>query len=120
MRQAERAQKELDETLKEMNKANDSIQNIAAVAEEQAASSKEVATAIDGATKSTMEMVGTISNIRQAADETAQVAQGVAEQSEIMSGHAQNLTEVLSRFKLRAEASASNKQKPKTKALKVR
>ena len=98
--QAGQAQKELDGALKEMNKANDSIQNIAAVAEEQAASSKGVASAIDGATKSTMEMVETISNIRRAADETAEAAQGVAEQSEAMSTHAQTLTDVLSRFKV--------------------
>ena len=97
---AGQAQKELDGALKEMNKANDSIQNIAAVAEEQAASSKGVASAIDSATKSTMEMVETISNIRRAADETAEATQGVAEQSEAMSAHAQTLTDVLSRFKV--------------------
>jgi methyl-accepting chemotaxis protein len=84
-----------------MNKANDSIQNIAAVAEEQAASSKEVATAIDSATKSTMQMVENISHIQRATDETAQAAQGVAEQSQAMSDHAQTLLDVLSRFTLR-------------------
>ncbi|MDR0652498.1 MAG: hypothetical protein LBG12_04225 [Synergistaceae bacterium] len=47
-----------------------------------------------------MEMVETISNIRRAADETAEAAQGVAEQSEAMSTHAQTLTDVLSRFKV--------------------
>ena len=99
---AEGAQTGLNGALKEMNKANDSIQNIAAVAEEQAASSKEVATAIDSATRSTMEMVETISNIRRATDETAQAAQGVAEQSEAMSAHAHDLTNVLSRFKVKA------------------
>jgi methyl-accepting chemotaxis protein len=111
--QAEQAQTELNGALKEMNKANDSIQNIAAVAEEQAASSKEVATAIDSATRSTMEMVETISNIRRATDETAQAAQGVAEQSQAMSEHAQTLAEVLSRFTLNAAAKA-------TKALKFK
>jgi methyl-accepting chemotaxis protein len=116
--QAEQAQEELNGALKDMNKANDSIQNIAAVAEEQAASSKEVASAIDGATKSTMEMVETITNIRRAAEETAQTAQGVAEQSEAMNEHAQNLTDVLARFQLRAETPASTKPKAKPKALK--
>jgi methyl-accepting chemotaxis protein len=98
--QAEQAQTELNGALKEMNKANDSIQNIAAVAEEQAASSKEVATAIDGATQSTMEMVEALSNIRRATDETAQAAQGVAKQSQAMSDHSQTLIDVLSRFTL--------------------
>jgi methyl-accepting chemotaxis protein len=94
-----------------MNKANDSIQNIAAVAEEQAASSKEVATAIDSATKSTMDMVETISNIRRATDETAQAAQGVAEQSQAVSEHSQTLTEVLGRFTLNTAGKAGKGQK---------
>jgi methyl-accepting chemotaxis protein len=111
--QAEKAQTELNGALQEMNKANDSIQNIAAVAEEQAASSKEVATAIDGATKSTMEMVETVSNIRRATDETAQAAQGVAEQSEAMNEHAQTLIEVLSRFKLNTDNKAPDVPAPK-------
>jgi methyl-accepting chemotaxis protein len=104
--QAEKAQKELNAALKEMNKANDSIQNIAAVAEEQAASSREAATAIDSATKSTMEMVDTITNIRRAADETATAAHGVAQQSEAMTSRAQALADVLTRFKLRSRATA--------------
>jgi methyl-accepting chemotaxis protein len=104
--QAEQAQVEMNGAMKEMNKANDSIQSIAAVAEEQAASSKEVATAIDSATKSTMEMVETISNIRHASEETAQAAQSVAEQSESMSGYARSLAEALSRFKLSGAESA--------------
>jgi methyl-accepting chemotaxis protein len=111
--QAEKAQGELNGALQEMNKANDSIQNIAAVAEEQAASSKEVATAIDGATKSTMEMVETVSNIRRATEETAQAAQGVAEQSEAMNEHAQTLIEVLSHFKLNTANKTPNVPAPK-------
>jgi methyl-accepting chemotaxis protein len=98
--QAEQAQVELNGAMKEINKVNDSIQNIAAVAEEQAASSKEVATGIDNATKSTMEMVATISNIHHASEETAQAAQNVASQSEAMSNYAQSLMDALSRFKL--------------------
>jgi methyl-accepting chemotaxis protein len=120
--QAEQAQNELNDALKEINNANDSIQNIAAVAEEQAASCKEVASAIDSATKSTMEMVETLSNIRRATDETVVATQGVAEHSEAMSGHSEKLTEVLSRFKLHDKASDSGKQKPKpnSKALPAR
>jgi methyl-accepting chemotaxis protein len=108
MVQAEQAQRELDEALKKMNNANDSIQNIAAVAEEQAASSKEVATSIDIATRSTVEMISSISNIRRAADETSHAAQGVAEQAEALSGHVLGVTEALSLFKLRDKASASS------------
>jgi methyl-accepting chemotaxis protein len=114
--QAEQAQGELNDALKEMNKANDSIQNIAAVAEEQAASCKEVAAAIDSATKTTMESVQTIGEIRRASDDTAVAAQGVADQSEAVKEHANNLTDVLSRFKLNVDSSASGGQKPKPQA----
>jgi methyl-accepting chemotaxis protein len=110
--QAEQAQEELNGALSEINKANDSIQNIAAVAEEQAASSKEVATGIDSATKSTVEMVNSIEHIRGAAVGTAQVAQGVAEQAETMNGYAEKLSEVLSRFKLNAVVETKTKAKP--------
>ncbi|MDR1137559.1 MAG: methyl-accepting chemotaxis protein [Synergistaceae bacterium] len=103
--QAEQAQVELNGAMKEINKANDSIQNIAAVAEEQAASSKEVATGIDNATKSTTKMVDTISSIRHASEKTAQAAQNVAEQSEAMSDYAQSLMDALSRFKLNIDRS---------------
>ncbi|GHS98914.1 hypothetical protein AGMMS50276_21570 [Synergistales bacterium] len=114
--QAEDAQKGLGEAMGSINKANDSIQSIAAVAEEQAASSKEVATGIDNATRSTMEMVGTVSNIRSAADTTAQAAQGVAEKAETIQSHVDTLTEVVGRFKLRGAAEDSAAKQPPAKA----
>jgi methyl-accepting chemotaxis protein len=109
--QAEQAQVELNGAMKEINKANDSIQNIAAVAQEQAASSKGVANEIDNATKSTMEMVDTISGIRHASEETAQAAQSVAEQSEAMNGYAQSMMDALSHFKLNIDRSDKTKGK---------
>ncbi|MDR1482930.1 MAG: methyl-accepting chemotaxis protein [Synergistaceae bacterium] len=114
--QAEKAQDELDSALEQMNKANDSIQNIAAVAQEQAAASKGMATGIDSVTKSTTEMTDTIANIRHAADETAGAAQGVAEHSEEMNRQAQILTDVLSRFKLQTADSARKQPALKTLA----
>ena len=120
--QAEQAQGELNGALEEMNKANDSIQNIAAVAEEQAASCKEVANAIDSATKSTMEVVETIVEIRRAADETSGAAQGVSQQAESVTVLVENLTDVLSHFKLLNEAEqktapAAKQSKSKPQAL---
>jgi methyl-accepting chemotaxis protein len=109
LHRAEQAQKELDDALKEMNNANDSIQNIAAIAEEQAASSKEVATAIDSATKSTMEMISAMSNISRAADETSHAAHGVAEQAETVTDKVRVLTETLSHFKLPDSAESASK-----------
>jgi methyl-accepting chemotaxis protein len=103
--QAEQAQNELDGAINEINKANDSIQSIAAVAEEQAASSREVASGIDRATKSTMEMVDTVSSIRGAVDNTTQSAQNVAEQAEAITQYSERLSSVLKRFKLRVSDS---------------
>ena len=96
--------KERDEALKEINHANGSVQNIAAIAQEQAALSKEVVTAIDSATKSTIDTMSAMTNIRGAADETASAAQSVAEQSEAMATNAQLLTDTLSQFKLPSRA----------------
>jgi len=100
---------ELNGALDQINKANDSIQNIAAIAEEQAASSKEVAQAIDSATKSSVEMIGTVTSIRRATDETAQATEGVAKQAENMMGYARDLTEILSYFKLESASPVNTK-----------
>ncbi|GHS88140.1 hypothetical protein AGMMS49957_09230 [Synergistales bacterium] len=115
--QAEQAQNDLNGAINEINKANDSIQNIAAVAEEQAASSREVATGIDKATKSTIEMVDTVSGIRGAVDSTAMAAQNVAEQAEAITRYSEKLSGVLTRFKLRA---ADNKVQMRQRANAVR
>jgi methyl-accepting chemotaxis protein len=106
---AAEAQKQLTGAMEEINKANDSIQNIAAVAQEQAASSKEMASAIDKATQSTVEMADIVLQIQRAVGETSRAAKGVAEQSESMSEHARSLMEALSSFKLHGTAGAPKK-----------
>jgi len=100
LEQADHALEELNDALTQINKANDSIQNIAAVAEEQAASSREVAQAIDSATKMSLDMIGIVSNIQRATDETTQATEGVAKQAETMTTHARTLSDLLSVFKL--------------------
>jgi methyl-accepting chemotaxis protein len=91
---------ELNDTMDQIQKANDSIQNIAAIAEEQAASCKTVALAIDSATQSSVEMVGTVTGIHRATDEAAQATEGVAKQAEAMSRYSKELEDLLSKFKL--------------------
>jgi methyl-accepting chemotaxis protein len=103
------ARGELNDALAQMQKANDSIQNIAAIAEEQAASSKEVTVAIDNVTKSTAQMVGIIGEIHNAIDATSQIAEHVAAQAEGMANDAEALTELLSVFKLKSERSSGAK-----------
>ena len=97
---ADQALDELNGALAKMNKANDSIQNIAAVAEEQAASSREVAHAIDNAVKGSLELTGTISNIMNATNETSQATEGVAKEAASMTNYANTLSEILSHFTL--------------------
>ena len=115
--QADKAQKELGAAVSEMQKANDSIQNIAAVAEEQAASSKEMAEAIDSATRSTMEIVDSVNSIRNATDETAHAAQGVAMQAQEMNEFVIQLRDALAHFKVSEPEPQHPAQKQKTKVL---
>ena len=110
--QADKAQNELGAAVSDMEKANDAIQNIAAVAEEQAASSKEMAEAIDSATRSTMEIVDTIANIRHATDETANAAQGVAMRAQDMNEYVLRLRKVLAHFKVEKAETKPSVSKP--------
>ena len=61
------------------------------------------AVAIDDAAKASMEMAGTVSNIRRAADETTMATEGVARQAETLKMHAQTLADLMSMFKLESE-----------------
>ena len=96
--EADKAQKELEASVSDMLKANDSIQNIAAVAQEQAASSREMAEAIDKATRSTMDIVGAVADIRHSTEETSQAAQSVAMQAQDMNEYVLKLQEILHRY----------------------
>ena len=106
---ADQALSELNGALNQINNANESIQNIAAVAEEQAASSKEIVQAIDHATKASTEMVESVSNIRRATDETTHGTEGVAIQAETMTTHARTLSDLLAMFKLESAESAGTR-----------
>lgn len=93
----------LGEAMAQIDKANDSIQNIAAVAQEQAAASREVAAGIDQATRSTMDMVQSVEMIRNAADETAKASNEVAAQAGEMHELAFKLKNALSGFRVESE-----------------
>ena len=77
--------------------------NIAAVAEEQAASSREIATGIDAATKSTVDMLQNMEMIQSSSDETARVAEDVAKQADGLAVLADRLKKALSRFKVSSD-----------------
>ena len=100
VKQADEAKSELASAMAQIDKANDRIQNIAAVAEEQAASSREIATGIDGATKGTVEMLQNMEKIQTATTETAKLSDGLAQEAGDLAALAEKLKDSFSRFKV--------------------
>ncbi|MBQ9564077.1 MAG: methyl-accepting chemotaxis protein [Synergistaceae bacterium] len=94
------AKDSLSEAMSQIDKANDRIQNIAAVAEEQAASSREIAAGIDNVTKATTEILEHLEGIKTSMDETAVVADRAAKISDEQTQLAQDLRTSLSMFKV--------------------
>ncbi|MBQ6776124.1 MAG: methyl-accepting chemotaxis protein [Synergistaceae bacterium] len=113
------AQDSLAEAIGQIDKANDRIQNIAAVAEEQAASSREIAAGIDNVTKATTEILEHLESIKNDMDETAMIAERAAQGAVDQTGLVESITESLSQFKIEHESSgkSSSSSRPKPKAL---
>ena len=107
---AEKAQAGLDDGVKRMKVINDEIQNIAAIAQEQAAASKEMAGSIDVVTRGTVEVEQRITGVHNSAAEASKASEGVALAAQSLSNHAARMTEVLSHFRV-AETSNKNKNK---------
>ena len=103
VQKASGAKDALAEAMGEIDKANDRIQNIAAVAQEQAASSREIAGGIDNVTKSTAEILENLENIKAAMDETADVAERATNIANEQAQLAEDLRDSLSMFKVESE-----------------
>ena len=97
-KKADDAKESLSDAMAQIDKANDRIQNIAAVAEEQAASSREIAAGIDGATRSTTDILENMRQIQNASGETLSVSEDTAKQADALAVLAQKLNGALSRF----------------------
>ena len=108
------AKDSLAEAMGQIDKANDRIQNIAAVAEEQAASSREIAQGIDNVTKATTEILEHLEGIKTSMDATAVVAERAANISNEQTQLAQDLRNSLSMFNV-----GDNNDKPKAKGRKA-
>ena len=112
------AQDSLAEAIGQIDKANDRIQNIAAVAEEQAASSREIAAGIDNVTKATTEILEHLESIKNDMDETALIAERAAQGAVDQTGLVESITESLSQFKIEQEGNTKSSSRPsKPKAL---
>ncbi|MBQ9389599.1 MAG: HAMP domain-containing protein [Synergistaceae bacterium] len=110
------AQDSLAEAIGQIDKANDRIQNIAAVAQEQAASSREIAAGIDNVTKATTEILEHLESIKNDMDETALIAERAAQGAVDQTGLVESITESLSQFHIGEEGTAK-KSSPARKAL---
>ena len=106
---ANNAQDSLAEAIGQIDKANDRIQNIAAVAEEQAASSREIAAGIDNVTKATTEILQNLESIKNDMDETALIAERAAKGAVEQTGLVESITEALSQFHIEDEGPAQKK-----------
>lgn len=92
------AKDSLEEAMAQIDHANERIQSIAASVEQQAASSREIATGIDNITKATVEILEDLESIKQSMDETAIVAERTARISDQQTQLAQDLRDSLSMF----------------------
>ena len=106
------AQDSLAEAIGQIDKANDRIQNIAAVAQEQAASSREIAAGIDNVTKATTEILDHLESIKNDMDKTAAIAERAAQASIDQTGLVESITESLSQFKIEHEGGKTQARKP--------
>ena len=97
---AETVDKELQGVLGATNHLNESIQNIAAVSEEQAASAEEMTASVQSVTTSIGEIVGVQKKLGQAASDTVDVAKAIERASLTVSETAEKLSELIGRFKM--------------------
>jgi len=111
------AKDSLNEAMGQIDKANDRIQNIAAVAQEQAASSREIAQGIDNVTKATTEILEHLEGIKTSMDATAVVAERAAKISDEQTQLAQDLRDSLSMFNVGDDNGKTKGAKKGRKAL---
>ena len=100
VKSARSVQQQLHESLREVAGVNDVMQNIAAVAEEQSASSNEMATAIDSITQSASAIVESLGKIRGSTEETAEAFQEVAQDAGHLAENVDHLERVLGQFRI--------------------
>ena len=99
LRRAEAVDKELQGVLGATNHLNESIQNVAAVSEEQAASAEEMTASVQSVTTSIGEIVDVQKEIGHAASNTTNAAKSIEQASRSMSETAEQLSELIGRFK---------------------
>ncbi len=106
---AREAQGQLGQTLEEIARINDVMQNIAAGAQEQAAAAEQMAAGVDQVSSATAQVVEAVANIRSNSDETAKASEGVANHAQTLTQGAERMQQSLARFRVEADASEETK-----------
>jgi methyl-accepting chemotaxis protein len=100
MSRAGAAVDELNGALEQITNANEAIQSIAAVAEQQAASSSEISTAMDEINKSTELITQKMEELHGLSRETAAIGDSVSSSAGDMSASSEHLKDILAQFKI--------------------
>lgn len=91
-------QERLKQSVMEIAKVSDAMQSLAAVAQEQAASSGEMSTAVGSVAKGTSALAAMVDRVRQATDETAGASESIAMQAQELSEMARSLQDQMDKF----------------------
>ena len=94
---------QLSKALEEIARVNDSMQSIAAAAEEQAAASYEVSSSIGSMTVASGNMLKNVSRIAESVDKTAQVSDSLNEEAHVLAQGVERLEELIEAFTLDAK-----------------
>ena len=106
LQRAEAVDKELQGVLGATNHLNESIQNVAAVSEEQAASAEEMTASVQSVTTSIGEIVGVQKELGQAASDTVDVARSIERASRTVAETVEQLSELIGHFKTAEDSRA--------------
>ena len=96
--EATAAREGLGRSLTEVESLNGNMQSIAAAAQEQAASSGEMADAVSRVAKATTDVVRTLGGIRDAAADTSAAGENVATEAQQLTRGVENLQNILNMF----------------------
>jgi methyl-accepting chemotaxis protein len=96
---AQKAQNDLKSTLDQIDRVNNSVQTIAAAAEQQAVSSGEIAHSTESVQSSVKNVVNEMEVVDRASVGTVSVVEDVAAESERLVGIARNLEKIMEGFK---------------------
>lgn len=105
---ADNVQKGLDSILRAIQIIEEASQNIASVSEEQAASSNEIAQAIEQVTGQTTELAAMMGNVQNFSNKATKASESVAEEANELFSGAMEIEKLLAQFKL-GSANTTNK-----------